>query len=107
MAQIDNYKWLELIPPGWIDLAQKMIEECETIEPNFELIDLKEKWGMIRMFSYPYTEQIAKIEHKYEQLSSQICCKCGKPATKLSTGWILPWCDKCSQDEEKYYKRFK
>ena len=107
MEKINNYKWLSQIPVGWKKLAQKMIEECEVAEPNFEIIDLKEKWGMIRMCAYPCTDKIIEIEHYYERLSAHTCCKCGRPATKYSTGWILPWCDECGTDNEKYYKRFE
>ena len=108
MGKVNNYEWLEFsLPSGWGELGRKMIEECEAVEPDFEIIDLKEKWGMIRMYAYPCSDKITEIEHKYEKLSSHTCCKCGKPATKISTGWICPWCDECGTDEEKYYKRFE
>ena len=104
----DNYEWLEFaLPSGWTELGRQMIEECETAEPNFEIIDLKEKWGAIRMCSYPCTDKIRNIEQKYAALSAKTCCQCCRPATKYSTGWILPWCDNCGTDEEKYYKRFE
>ena len=106
MAQIDNYKWLNQIPEGWKELARKMIEECEKTDTNFEIIDLKEKWGMICMCAYPCSDEIIEIEHYYERLSARTCCICGKPATKYSTGWICPYCDDCGDKDEKFYKRF-
>ena len=107
MPKINNYEWVKInLPSGWTELGRKMIEECEAAEPNFEIIDLKEKWGSIRVSYYPYTDKLRDIVYKYEHLSKQTCCKCGKPAIKISTGWVLPWCDKCGTDEEKYYKRF-
>ena len=108
MEKVNNYEWLEFaIPKGWVELGRKMIEECEKAEPDFEIIDLKEKWGMIRMCAYPCSDEIIEIEHYYERLSAHTCCKCGAPATKISTGWILPWCDKCGTNKEEYYKRFE
>ena len=108
MIKINNYEWLDnCFPKGWHELGHKMIEECEAAEPDFEIIDLKEKWGMIRMCAYPCTDEILEIEHYYERLSARTCCKCGKPATKTSTGWILPWCDDCGDKGEQYYKRFE
>ena len=109
MAQVNNYEWLNLIPPGWVELARKMIQECETIDPTYCIYDLKEKWGTLDIIAncdMTYWREIDIIENKYEELSARTCCKCGAPATKYSTGWILPWCDKCGVDEEKYYKRF-
>lgn len=123
MAQInnnnDNYDWLWCIPQGWEEIGRQMITECEAINPTYTIEDLKEKYGSMRVFSYCqswYNNElietnhndshiIDEIENKYEKLSEHTCCNCGAPATKISTGWILPWCDSCGQDEEKYYKR--
>ena len=120
MAQVNNYEWLDYIPEGWYELARNMIEECEIINPTYTIEDLKEKFGSMRIYSLikDYNDndwmipscnddEIEAIENKYEALSAQTCCKCGKPATKYSTGWVLPWCDECGTDEEKYYKRFE
>ena len=106
MEKMNNYRWIDQLPSGWNKIARKMIEECEAAEPNFEIIDLKEKWGMICMCAYPYTDKISEIEHYYERLSAQTCCKCGASATKISTGWILPWCNDCGIKEYGPYKEF-
>lgn len=106
MAQIDNYGWLNLIPCGWISLAQEMIKKCENIDSEYKIYDLKEKWGKLSIFSNASTDIISNIEQQTEEISAKICCVCGQPVTKISTGWALPWCDKCGIDEEKYYKRF-
>ena len=37
--------------------------------------------------------KIYDIVDKYEVLSTHTCVECGKPATKMSTGWICPYCD--------------
>ena len=42
---------------------------------------------------------------KYENLSYHTCINCGKPATKISTGWICPYCDNCIGD--RYYTEIK
>ena len=107
MAKINNYEWLELIPQGWVKLARQMLDEITLINPNYEIIDMKEKWGKLTVYGWYEDEPTYEIIRKYEELSAQTCCKCGAPATKISTGWILPWCDECGIDEEKYYKRFE
>lgn len=40
--------------------------------------------------------KIQDIISKYEKISARTCIECGKPATKISLGWISPWCDDCS-----------
>ena len=112
-----NYDWLFLIPEGWTQIAQQMIEECEAINPTYTIEDMKEKWGELRVVSYikDYNDdewllpasndkEIEEIENKYIAQSAQTCCKCGRPATKVSTGWILPWCDKCAKERKGNYK---
>ena len=104
-----NYEWLFLIPEGWVQIAQQMIEECEAIDPTYHICDLKEKWGTLNVIAncdMTYWREIDMIENKYEELSARTCCKCGKPATKYSTGWILPWCDDCGTKEYGPYKEF-
>ena len=109
--QINNYDWIEKLPEGWWKLARAMIYECESIYPEWEITDLKEKWGAIRCCDngVPSTlrNKIDEILDQYENLSSKTCCICGKPATKFSTGWIRPYCDNCGDKDEKFYKRLK
>jgi len=115
-----NYEWLFLIPEGWVQIAQQMIEECEAINPSYQIEDLKEKWGELRVVSYikDYNDtewllpasndkEIEEIENKYIEQSRKTCCICGKSATKISTGWICPYCDDCGDKDERFYKRFK
>ena len=105
----ENYKWINYIPPGWATLARNMIERCEQLDPTYHIIDMKEKWGTLRTISTCENNYdiISDIENSCEQLSQYICCQCGTNAVKYSTGYILPWCDECGKDDEKYYKRFK
>ena len=109
MEKVSNYNWLYSIPQGWVELARKMIEECEAIDSTYYICDLKEKWGVLCVISncdVLYLPEIDIIENKYEKLSARTCCICGKPATKMSTGWICPYCDDCGDKDEKFYKRF-
>ena len=99
----NNYEWLDLIPQGWVNIARKMIQECEAIDPTYTIIDMKEKWGHLDVYSYTqldedyfaHSEGIHNIEKKYWDISAKICCVCGAPATRMSKGWVLPFCDNC------------
>lgn len=116
---VDNYEWLYSIPQGWEEIGRQMIQECEAINSSYQIADMKEKWGELRVYSYinnydndgwlmpsSNDEEIEAIEEKYVKLSRKTCCICGKPATKISTGWICPYCDDCGDMDEKFYKRF-
>ena len=39
-----------------------------------------------------------EILPKYSHLSARTCVRCGNPATKLSVGWISPYCDACADE---------
>lgn len=119
MEEVNNYDWLNLIPSGWVNIAHEMIEKCEAINPTYVVDDMKEKWGRLDTYSHceswyendemitdlDESRSIHQIEEEYSIKASLTCCICGQPAVKYSTGWIVPWCDNCGKDEEKYYKR--
>ena len=48
-----------------------------------------------RLHRYIDRCKISDIINKYTELSYRTCCVCGKPATKISKGWICPYCDDC------------
>ena len=50
----------------------------------------------------PKDSKIWDIIDKYTQISYKTCVVCGKPATKMSTGWISPYCDDCIVPGRKY-----
>ena len=104
---MNNYDWLNLIPEGWVELAREMIQKVKTIYPEFEITDLKEKYGRLVCYDTGVPAEANDIIVEYEILSARTCCICGKPATKISTGWICPYCDDCGDKDEKFYKRFK
>jgi hypothetical protein len=86
------------IPGGWLQL---FLQCCEDIkEPlikadyldKFRFTQVKEKYGSLRLYSYGATNEVKDILDKYEFLSRQVCCVCGKPATTQTYDWICPYC---------------
>lgn len=100
-----DYDWLLCeVPDGWIKaFGHELIDELmaaaasEGLE-DFTILQIKEKYGALRVYCMPTTEKIEKIIDKYIDLSERTCCICGKPATHLSTGWICPYCDECNEE---------
>lgn len=102
----DNYDYTELdgFPEGWLkafgmNMIKDMQEHINTLlketQQALYIVDIKEKYGYLRVYLSGYTEELRKIIRKYEEVSKRTCIKCGKRATKISTGWICPWCDEC------------
>lgn len=86
------------LPEGWLKL---FLQCCEDIkEPlsragdldKFRFMQVKEKYGSLRMYTNGATKEVHDILDKYEFLSQQVCCVCGKPAAVMTYGWICPYC---------------
>lgn len=60
---------------------------------SYRIEQIKEKYGTLRWYDYNSTRDVEDIILKYEDISAKTCIECGKPATKMSTGWICPYCD--------------
>ena len=101
------YEWAEDMPVGWYKAFGKQI--CDEIwdvltkyneQDEYTIIQVKEKFGELRWYDgnlgYPARDEVDDIIDKYEIISAITCVGCGNPATKLSTGWILPHCDRCA-----------
>lgn len=98
--------FLDDMPPGWY--AAFGIQLCEEIEAKlkekgipdneYEIYQVKEKFGGLRWYDNGISGGIRKIIKKYEELSYKTCCECGKPAKWISRGWICPYCDDCKKE---------
>ena len=86
------------LPEGWLEL---FLQCCEDIKAplvkagllnDFRFLQIKEKYGSMRMYDSGATEEVHDIIDKYEFLSQQVCCECGKPAAVMTSGWICPYC---------------
>ena len=98
----ERYNMLDDMPDGWRKaFGDKFCEEVynaavkDNLLNKLRIIQIKEKFGALRVYSITYTDDLLDIFNKYEKLSATICIECGKPATKITLGWISPYCDNC------------
>lgn len=102
------YTELDAMPDGWRAVfGEQLCEELreELIKVNYldkyRIMQIKEKFGGLRWYDNGNTKEGYEILHKYEELSYKTCIDCGRPATKISVGWISPFCDKCAEKLSK------
>ena len=106
-----NHTWADDIPDGWrLAFGDQMLEELSqllkkyNIEKDYFIVQIKEKFGGLRWYDNGFSEKGSKEYfnwlHKYEKLSFKTCIKCGKPATRISKGWIMPFCNDCINENE-------
>ena len=102
---LPSYTELDAMEPGWRkafgiqmckDIRRQLIKERKLFK--WRIVQLKEKFGGIRLYSNFASDELYDIIDKYEQISYRTCGVCGKPATKISKGWIYPYCDDCIGD---------
>lgn len=100
-----DYSWTRLddLEDGWrIAFGEQMCEELKealakaNYVDKFRFTDIKEKYGKLCLYNFGCNKEAWDVIYKYERLSKYVCKHCGKPATKVSTGWISPWCDECA-----------
>lgn len=70
------------------------------------ITQLKEKYGRLCIYTTYTFSELDKIISKYERLSEITCSICGKIATHISIGYILPYCHDCKlQNKGIKYKK--
>ncbi len=92
------------LPEGWMQL---FLQACEDIKyplekagqrNEFRFMQVKEKYGQMRLYHSGASEEVNDILDKYEFLSEQVCSECGKPAVAITRGWIYPFCEEHIKD---------
>lgn len=75
---------------------------------KFRIRDIKEKWGVLEIYTNYQTEGVERILDKYRSLSRKTCIYCGKPATYCTKGWVRHICEDClSKINSKGYTKIK
>ena len=104
-----DYEYTELddMPDGWRNaFGYQMIEEIRhaLIEDGdldrWRIVQLKEKWARLELYDNGHKRgsKVPDIIEKYGNMSERTCIVCGRKATRLSRGWICPYCDECCPD---------
>lgn len=104
-----DYDFTELdnLADGWRKaFGERMCEEIDGIvkswpeerRKNFRIMDIKEKWGHLCIYTNYIDSDINKIISKYSLISEFTCIHCGEPAHWITRGWYMPICDKCARE---------
>lgn len=112
-----DYKYsftkLDEMPDGWRKAFGEMmckeiydaLVKCNGLN-DYRIEQIKEKFGMLRWYSYPSYEEVERIVDKYSVLSENICIICGKPDVPLTNnGWLSPFCKKCFTTPSDWQKK--
>ena len=104
-----SYTELDDMPDGWRrafglrmceDLRNALIDDNDL--DRWRIVQMKEKYGELRLYDngHKIGSTVPMIIDRYAKLSVITCIQCGAPATRVTTGWISPYCDKCCPEEQ-------
>lgn len=79
--------------PGWHHLVALCHVELLTMDPNYEIFQVKEKFGSLRYYFGTKNTDIKEVEmwkiaEKYEILSQGVCELTGKPGKLMYQGGL-------------------
>jgi len=92
--------WYPIIEEAF-DKIEKAIEkmpkkEKKIFKKSFEILQVKEKLGGLRIYLNMYTDEITEIIKEAEKKALKTCELCGKPGKMHELrGWYSTNCDTC------------
>lgn len=111
---IPKFHELGALDNGWrkkfglkmcFEIEYNLIKYGGLLAPyRFRVDQIKEKYGKLEFYAHNIPEgmDFYGIIEKYRTLSEKTCNVCGKPATKRTIGYILPFCDNCFPKNRSY-----
>lgn len=85
-------KWIGC-SSGWWPLVLETHEAIMKVDPNYEVHQVKEKFGGMRYYIQSEVPEAHDIADAADMKASVICEDCGEPGTRRGGGWIKTLCD--------------
>lgn len=99
---IPTYTEWDFMPKGWrkafgIKMCNDIKKQLkkDKILYRWRIMDIKEKYGTLRLYCNYGSTELYDLIDQYERDSILYCIKCGKKAEYISKGWISPYCSNC------------
>jgi hypothetical protein len=93
---------------GWENLLYRLFEGIEKIleqDSDFRIMQIKEKFGSLRVYTNFSNDLIDTLINKAELESEKICEDCGKKGKLVKlNGWLRTQCQKCFKEWKKEQK---
>lgn len=93
---VQEYRKTIDVDEGWYQLLVDCDEELTGVDPNYQIYQVKEKFGGLRYYTRPSNiddkdtlKRIADIIAKYEDIASKTCSATGGPGVLMKSigGW--------------------
>jgi len=91
---------LQSVGKGWASLVNEIFDKVETHTTPFIIIQVKEKWGGLRVYSTPYDDHLNQFLIEVEKKSFTICEECGKDGQLRKGSWYRTLCNEHADGRE-------
>lgn len=85
------------VEEGWKDLIVEALEALHALPYQIKVLQIKEKFGRLRLYIDTHTPVTEGIIKYAEQRSNVTCESCGEigSLTNNKTGWMKTYCARC------------
>ena len=90
--------WEMHVGQGWRQIVRAVVSAIER--SGGEVSDVKEKFGLLRIYHHGGTDQLDAYVDAAESISGLICENCGMPGYSRDMPWIKTLCDECHDPQE-------
>ncbi|WP_080822795.1 hypothetical protein [Agrobacterium genomosp. 2] len=95
---------------GWLGLVRAFVAEALPHDPSLEVLELKEKWGGLKIWTDTPVVAAKLAKAKAEIKSAAVCEVCGEPGfiRRPPPGRMAWWrcrCDEHASDEQRLWPR--
>jgi hypothetical protein len=99
---------------GWDDLIRRLHNRLVGIDPNYRVMQVKEKFGGLRYYIEPsqgldemLCRRLYEVEYEAEAESFHICEVCGEPGETRGGSWYRTLCDTHHREREEQYAELR
>lgn len=99
--------YISELPEGWYQLVRGVMKRVDGARIHVKWAQLKEKFGMLRMYENLAPEQYDGTIHEWiseaERLSGHTCQDCGEKGQRTTIfSWACTLCHKCKELRRKH-----
>ncbi len=84
---------LTSVGKGWAPLINRVFDKLETIKGSIKIVQVKEKWGGLRIYTDYSNKELDKVIYDIEHESLEVCEVCGQPGKLRGSNWYYTSCD--------------
>jgi len=90
---------VKCVGKGWEQLIRKVYNAKEGLGIPVGIIQVKEKWGGLRIYADYYVKEIEDVIREVCEQSLSMCETCGSPAGLVKKGtWYQTLCEEHRED---------